>query len=176
MLTSKHVAILIEEGFEDLEVTEPMKALKHAGLKITIVGTGSSNTYNGKTQKTKIHPDAIAAKVKAKDFDAIIIPGGHAPERLRSYKAVVDLIQQAHSENKLICAICHGPQLLIEAGVLRGRTITSANAILVDVKNAGANWVDKPVVKDGNIITSRRPGDLDVFNKAIIDSLQSRSK
>ncbi|MCX6012217.1 MAG: type 1 glutamine amidotransferase [Chloroflexi bacterium] len=174
MLSNKHVAILVEEGFEDLDITEPMKALKHAGFKVTIVGTGSSNIYNGKNGKTKIHPDTIAAKVNAVDFDAIVIPGGHAPDRMRSYKAVVDLVQQAHAANKIIGAICYGSQLLIEAGILRGRTITSCSSIVVDIKNAGANWVDKPVIKDGTIITARKSGDLGIFNKVLIEALNSR--
>jgi protease I len=115
--------------------------------------------------------DTTADKVEASQFDAIIIPGGYAPDKMRLHQPMVDLVRKAHVEGKIIAAVCHGPQLLISADIVKGRRMTSWPSVAVDLKNAGAIWVDEPVVKDGNIITSRKPADLPKFNKAIIEAL-----
>jgi len=171
-LDGKRVAILVEEGFEDSELTEPLKAMKDAGAKVSVVGSGSQEIYHGKKGKAEIKADVTADKVSADDFDAIIVTGGHAPDRMRLYQAMVDLVRKAHDSGKVVAAICHGPQLLISADILRGRRATSWTSVAVDVKNAGANWVDEAMVQDGNIITSRNPRDLPQFNKAIIEALE----
>lgn len=171
-LDGKRVAILVEEGFEDSELTEPLKAMKDAGAKVSVVGSGSQEIYHGKKGEAEIKADVAADKVSAEDFDAIIVTGGHASDRMRLYQSMIDLVRKAHDSGKVVAAICHGPQLLISADILRGRRVTSWISIAVDVKNAGANWVDEAMVQDGNIITSRNPRDLPQFNKAIIEALE----
>ncbi len=171
MLTGKRIAILVEEGFEDSELMEPLRAMKDAGARVMIVGSGSKKSYKGKRGSATITTDTTADKVKAGVFDAIIIPGGYAPDKMRQYQPMVDLIKKAYDEGKVIAAICHGPQLLISADIVRGHRVTSWTSIAVDLKNAGAIWVDAPVVIDNNIITSRKPTDLPKFNKAIIESI-----
>jgi len=172
MLNGKRIAILAEEGFEDSELIEPMRALKDAGARVLIVGSGSQETYRGKRGDATIIVDATADKVKAEDFDAIIVPGGYAPDKMRLYQSMIDLVRKAHDLGKVVAAICHGPQLLISAEIVRGRRVTSWPSIAVDLRNAGADWVDAPVVQDGNLITSRKPADLPRFNKAIIEALR----
>ena len=172
MLDGKRIAILAEEGFEDSELIEPMRALKDAGARVLIVGSGSQETYRGKRGSTTVKVDATADRVKAEDFDAIIVPGGYAPDKMRLHQSMVDLVRQAHDLGKVVATICHGPQLLISADIVRGHRVTSWPSIAVDLRNAGADWVDAPVVKDGNIVTSRKPADLPRFNKAIIEALR----
>jgi protease I len=169
-LTGKRIAILVEEGFEDAEVTESLRAMRDVGARVTVVGSGSQKSYKGK-HGNQVTADTTAEKVTAQDFDAIIIPGGHAPDRMRLHQPMIDLVKQAHDDGKVIAAVCHGPQLLISAGIVRGRRMTSWPSVAVDLKNAGAIWADEPVVRDGNIITSRKPADLPRFNKAIIQAL-----
>ena len=172
MLSGKRIAILAEEGFEDSELVEPMRAMKNAGARVVIVGNGNKETYKGKRGRANVTVDTTADKVSAEDFDGIIVPGGNAPDKMRLHQSMVDLVKTAHNAGKLIAAICHGPQLLISAGILSERRVTSWPSIAVDLRNAGAEWVDAPVVQDGNIITARKPADLPRFNKAIIQALQ----
>ncbi len=172
MLDGKRIAILAEEGFEDSELIEPMRAMKDAGAKVLILGTGSQQSYKGKRGRITVTVDATTDKVKAEDLDAIIVPGGYAADKMRLYQSMVDLVRKAHDAGKLIAAVCHGPQLLISADIVSGRRVTSWPSIAVDLRNAGAEWVDAPVVQDGNIITARKPADLPRFNKAIIEVLQ----
>ena len=172
MLNGKRIAILAEEGFEDSELVEPMRAMKNADARVVIVGSGTKETYKGKRGRAAITVDTTADKVNTKDFDCIIIPGGNAPDKMRLHQSMVDLVKATHNAGKLVAAICHGPQLLISADIVRGRHVTSWPSIAVDLRNAGANWVDVPVAQDGNIITARKPADLPRFNKAIIQALQ----
>ncbi len=171
MLAGKHIAILAEEGFEDSELMEPLRAMKDGGARVVIVGSGSKQSYKGKRGSATIPVDTTADKVKAEDFDAIIIPGGYAPDKMCRHQSMVDLVKKAHDEGKVIAAICHGPQLLISADIVKGRRVTSWSSVAVDLKNAGAIWIDEPVVRDNNIITSRKPADLPKFNKTIIEAL-----
>jgi protease I len=171
MIVGKRIAILAEDDFEDSELMEPLRAMKDAGARVLIVGSGSKQSYKGKRGSATIMVDTTADKVKAEDFDAIIVPGGYAPDKMRLYQPMIDLVKKAYDGGKVIAAICHGPQLLISAGIVRGHRVTSWSSVAVDLKNAGATWVDEPVVRDGNIITSRRPFDLPKFNKAIIEAL-----
>ena len=170
-LEGKRVAILVEQDFEDSELTEPLKAMKDAGAKVTVVGSGSQTSYRGKRGKATIKADFTADKVSAEDFDAVIVPGGYAPDKMRLHQPMVDLVRKAHDSGKVVAAICHGPQLLISADIVRGRRVTSWPSVAVDLVNAGANWVDEPLIQDGNLITSRKPSDLPIFNKAIIQAL-----
>jgi protease I len=171
MLEGKRIAILAEEDFEDSELVEPLRAMKNAGARVIIVGSGTKQSYKGKRGSATVTADVTADKVKAEDFDAIIVPGGYAPDKMRLHQSMIDLVRKAHDLGKVIAAVCHGPQLLISAGVVRGRRVTSWPSVTVDLQNAGANWVDEPVVQDGNLITSRKPADLPRFNKAIVEAL-----
>lgn len=173
-IAGKRVAILVEEDFEDVELTEPMKALKEAGAKVTLVGSGSRTEYHGKRHSVTVKPDTTADKVSAADFDAIFIPGGYAPDKMRLHQPMIDLVKEANRSGKLIAALCHGPQLLISADIVRGKKMTSWASVAVDLKNAGATWVDEAVVKDGNLITSRKPADIPQFNQAVISALEGK--
>lgn len=172
MLDGKRIAILVEEGFEDSELIVPMWGMKNAGAKVLIIGSGSKEIYQGKRGSVAIRVDTTADKVKAEDFDAIIIPGGYAPEKMLQHKSMVELVKKANELGKVIAAVCHGPQLLIAAGIVKGRRLTSWPAVGAELKDAGAKWVDEAVVRDGNLITSRKPADLPRFNKAIIEAMR----
>jgi protease I len=169
-LAGKRVALLVEDEFEDSEVTGPIDLLRGAGITVVVVGTKAGATYHGKKGEA-ITADIGAGAAKIKDFDAVVIPGGHAPDKMRMRHAMVDLARDAMEAGKPVAAICHGPQVLISANVLRGRTLTCWPSIAVDVKNAGGLYVDKPVVEDGNLITSRKIDDVTVFSEAIIRAL-----
>ena len=171
MLSGKRVAMLVEEGFEDRELTGPLDALRDAGAAVTIVGPTAGTEFRGKRGQAVVTSDVAAGAVRIKDFDALVIPGGYAPDKMRMRHTMVDLARDAMEAGKPVAAICHGPQLLISADALRGRTLTCWPSIAVDVKNAGGLYVDKPVVEDGNLITSRKPDDVPMFSEAIIRAL-----
>src|SRR5438876_1439475 len=170
-LAGKRVAVLIEEEFEDRELTGPVAALRDAGATVVIVGPTAGMRFTGKRGEAAVTSDLAAGAARMKDFDALVIPGGHAPDKMRMRHAMVDLAREAMDAGKPVAAICHGPQLLISANALRGRTLTCWPSIAVDVKNAGGLYVDKPVVEDGNLITSRKPDDVPAFSEAIIRAL-----
>ncbi len=170
-LRDKRVALLIEEGFEDREVNGPLEALRAEGAEVVLVGPMAGREFHDKQGRVAVTAEVAAGAAKVASFDAIIIPGGYAPERMRMRHAMVDLVHDAMSAGKLVAAICHGPQLLISADALHGRTLTCWPSIAVDVKNAGGLYVDKPVVEDGNLITSRKPDDIPAFNQAIMRAL-----
>jgi protease I len=174
-LAGKRVAILVEDEFEDRELTGPLDALRAAGADVTIVGATKGGSYRGKRGDATITSDLAAGDARMRDFDALIIPGGHAPDKMRLRHAMVDLTRDAMEAGKPVAAICHGPQLLISANALRGRTLTCWPSIAIDVKNAGGLYVDKPVVEDGNLITSRKPDDVPAFSEAIIRALSRAS-
>jgi protease I len=171
ILSGKRVAILVEDGFEDRELAGPLDALRAAGAKVTIVGAAAGAEYRGKRGDALVTADLAAGAARIKDFDALVIPGGHAPDKMRMRHAMVDLARDAMDAGKPVAAICHGPQVLISANALRGRTLTCWPSIAIDVKNAGGLYVDKPVVEDGNLITSRKPDDVPAFSDAIIRAL-----
>jgi protease I len=170
-LSGKRIALLVEDGFEDREVTGPLEALRASGADVTVVGPTQGATYRGKRGEAAVTAELAAGSARMKDFDALVIPGGHAPDKMRMRHAMVDLVRDAMEAGKTVAAICHGPQLLISANALRGRTLTCWPSIAIDVKNAGGLYVDKPVVEDGNLITSRKPDDVPMFSEAIIRSL-----
>ena len=172
-LAGKRVAMLVEDDYEDHELGGPLEALRAAGATVTVVGPTAGGHFKGKRGVTVIIADAAAGSVSMRDFDALVIPGGHAPGRMRMRHAMVDLAREAMETGKIVAAICHGPQLLISANALRGRTLTCWPSIAIDVKNAGGLYVDKPVVDDGNLITSRKPDDVPLFSEAIIRALSN---
>jgi protease I len=170
-LAGTRVAVLVEEGFEDRELTGPLEALQAAGARVTLVGPTKGTSFTGKRGQATVTSELAAGDATIQDFDAIVIPGGYAPDKMRLRHAMVDLAREAMSADKTVAAICHGPQLLISADALRGRTLTCWPSIAIDVKNAGGMYVDKPVVEDGNLITSRKPDDVPMFSEAIIRAL-----
>ena len=163
--------MLVEEGFEDRELTGPRDALSGAGATVTIVGPTAGTEFRGKRGEAIVTSEVAAGATRIADFDALVIPGGYAPDKMRMRHAMVDLTREAMEAGKPVAAICHGPQLLISANALRGRTLTCWPSIAIDVKNAGGLYVDKPVVEDGNLITSRKPDDVPVFSEALIRAL-----
>ena len=169
--TNKRVAILIETGVEDSEFQVPYKALKMAGFDVVVLGSRMNSTYVGKNGKVSQKPDATTTESRPEEFDAVIIPGGMAPDTMRTNPNTVKFVQDAMAQGKLIAAVCHGPQVLIEGDLLKGKNATGYRAIRKDIINAGANYIDEPLVVDGNLITSRRPGDLAIFTTAILSRL-----
>lgn len=170
-LAGKRVAVLVEEGFDRRELVEPVEALRQAGAEVVIVGPTAAGSYRDKTGELTVATELPMGAARAQEFDAMVIPGGHAPDRMRMRHAMVDLARDMMTLGKVVAAVCHGPQVLISADVLRGRTLTCWPSIAVDVKNAGGLYVDKPVAIDGNLITARKPDDLPLFNEAIIRAL-----
>ncbi|MBW4582685.1 MAG: DJ-1/PfpI/YhbO family deglycase/protease [Tildeniella nuda ZEHNDER 1965/U140] len=168
---AKRVALLIEQQVEDSEFQIPYNALKKAGATVIVLGSRMNEEYKGKQGSLSIKADATPTEVLAKDFDAVIIPGGMAPDAMRTNRNMVRFVGEAIAQEKWVAAICHGPQLLIEGDWVRGKRVTGFKAIRKDLQNAGARVVDEPLVVDGNLITSRRPGDLPLFTTAILNRL-----
>jgi protease I len=168
-LQGKRVAMVLAKNFEDIEATDPKEYLEGHGATVTVIGL-ERGEIEGK-KGARIEADTTFGKVSVDDFDALVIPGGGSPEQLRIHDAPVRFTREFTESGKPVASICHGPQLLISADVLRGRTITCVATIRDDVKNAGANYVDEEVTVDGNLISSRVPKDLPAFNEAIAESL-----
>jgi protease I len=166
-LSSKRVAILIEEDFEDRELPLLLDSLRAAGLTVTVVGPIAGTEYHGKRRDAVLRSDMGAGTARMKDFDIVVVPGGYAPDRIRLRHAMVDLVREALESGKPVAAIDHGPMLLITVNALRGRTATCWPSIAIDVKNAGGRYVDRPVVEDGPIITARKWDDVPAFCEAI---------
>jgi len=169
-LQGKRVAILAENLYQELELWYPLLRMREAGAEVKVVGTGSATTYTSK-HGYPASVDVAASDVTAADFDAVIIPGGYAPDLMRRYPAMVNLVREAFNQGKVVAAICHAGWMLASAGVLNGKTATCVPAIRDDVVNAGATYVDAEVAQDGNLITSRTPTDLPAFCRTIINAL-----
>ena len=172
-LSGKRIAFLVEEGFEAREVTEPLASLRSEGADVVLIGASATATYRDKTGAETVTAQASAGASRMRDFDALVIPGGYAPDKMRMRHAMVDMAADAMAASKPVAAICHGPQVLISANVLRGRTLTCWPSIAIDVQNAGGLYVDRPVVRDGNLITSRKVDDIGAFTEAIIEAVGS---
>jgi protease I len=167
------VAFVVGEDFEDTEFRVPFDRVRQAGHEAVLVGAKAGQELHGKKGKETVRTEQAASQLDAKDFDAIVIPGGYSPDHLRMDAGVVSFVRAASQAKKPIAAVCHGPSLLIEADLVRGRTITSWPSIRRDLINAGATWVDERVVEDGGLITSRNPHDVDAFSQAIMKRLPS---
>jgi protease I len=165
------VAFVLTDDFEDSEFRVPYDRVKGAGHEITVVGTEAGKEVKGKQGKETFTPDASPDQVSAEEFDALVIPGGYSPDKLRINSGVVKFVEAFTGGGKPVAAICHAGSLLIEADAVRGRTVTSWPSIRTDLINAGAEWVDREVVEDGNLITSRKPDDLDAFSQAVLARL-----
>lgn len=174
-LKGKKVAILSVSGFEASELFEPKKALEKEGAKVYIVSPEPAKIKGWKDGNwySEIDVDVMVYNTKVADFDALVIPGGVInPDKLRRDQASVQFVKDFILSKKPVAAICHGPQMLIEANVVNGRTLTSFYSIKKDLQNAGAKWIDQDVVVDNGLITSRNPSDLVAFNQKIVEALQ----
>jgi protease I len=165
------VAMIIDEMFEDAEARVPYDRLTAAGHEVVVVGRESHKSLTGKRGEETITTDECIDDVSASQFDALVIPGGYSPDRLRTDDRMVALARALLQAGKPVAAVCHAGSLLIEAGIASGRTVTSWESIKTDLINAGARWVDDEVVEDGNLITSRKPDDLPAFCDAILRQL-----
>jgi protease I len=173
-LSGKKVAILTENGFEESELTSPRKALLDAGATVQIVSPQKDKVkaWNHDHWSIELPVDVNIAVADAEDYDALMIPGGVMnPDQMRVNPDCVDFAQQFLEEGKPVAAICHGPQLLIETGLLSGRNMTSFPSVRTDLENAGVNWADLEVVTDHGLVTSRSPADLEAFNKKMIEEI-----
>jgi protease I len=171
-LDGKKVAILVADGFEQVEMTKPREALDEAGAETKIVSlkSGKIQGMNHADKGDKFDVDFTLDEARPEEFDALMIPGGLMnPDALRSNEDALEFTRHFFREGKPVAAICHGPWVLIDAGVVRGRTLTSWPAIKTDVKNAGGNWVNEEVVVDNGLVTSRKPDDIPAFNKKMIE-------
>jgi protease I len=172
-LEGKRVIVFAEEMYEDPELWYPYYRLIEAGAEVRLIGTGSATTYNSKHgYPAKVH--ASAGEISVDEVDAIIIPGGFAPDRLRRYPAVLNLVREGLNRGKVVAAICHAGWVLASAGVLKGRKATGVSAIKDDMVNAGATWVDQEAVIDGTLITARTPADLPAWCRAIIEVMEKQ--
>jgi len=169
-LKGKRVAVLAENMYQELELWYPLLRLREAGAETFVVGTGSDGTYKSKNGYP-VQVDVTADQVSAADVDAVVIPGGYAPDLMRRYPAMVNLVREAFEQGKVVAAICHAGWMLASAGVVQGKEATCFFAIKDDLVNAGATYVDAEVVRDGNLITSRVPSDLPAFCRTIIEAL-----
>jgi protease I len=169
-LQGKRIAYLVEDGFEDLEFWVPMMRLREEGAEVTVVGTGSARVYHGKHGLTAT-PDTTADQVTADQFDAVVIPGGWAPDRLRRYDSVLRLVRDTYNQGKIIGAICHAGWVPISAGIVRGHRATGTVAIKDDLVNAGAEWVDAPALRDGNLVWGRVVEDIPVFCRELVAAI-----
>jgi protease I len=169
-LKGKRVAILAETLYQELELWYPLFRLQEAGADVMVVGSGTEKTYTGKFGYP-VTVDKNAAEVQVIDFDAVIVPGGYAPDHMRRYPEMVALVRQAYERGRIVAAICHGGWMLASARILKGKKVTAFFAIKDDLVHAGAEFVDQEVCVDGNLITSRKPEDLPAFMRAIIASL-----
>ena len=170
-LQGKKVAILVTDGFEQVELTEPRKALDQAGAKTEVVSPaqGQVKGWNYTEWGDKLPVDVPLQQAKPENYDALLLPGGVMnPDHLRMNPDAVRFVKHFVDAGKPIAAICHGPWTLIEAGAVKGKKMTSWPSLQTDLKNAGANWVDQQVVHDGNLVTSRKPDDIPAFNQEMV--------
>lgn len=173
-LKGKKIAILATDGFEQAELTEPRKALEEAGAQTVVIApkSGEIKGWNVKEWGDTVKVDKTLDNANPNEYDALVLPGGVLnPDHLRMEPAAVNFVKQFAASGKTTAAICHGPWTLLEAGVLKGKTVTSWPSLKTDLKNAGANWVDQEVVTDGQFIFSRKPDDIPAFSRAIIESV-----
>ena len=165
------VAIVLGPDFEDSELEAPLTALREHGHEVVVVGLDREE-LTGKRGDVTCTPDATVADVRPNDVDALVIPGGYSPDHLRTDDAMVRFVKAVADSGRPVAAICHAGSLLIEAGLVAGRTVTSWPSIRTDLVNAGAAWMDQEVVVDGNLVTSRRPDDLPAFVATLIGQLE----
>lgn len=169
------IAFIMDEMFEDSEFRVPFERVKEAGHEPVIVGLESGKKISGKKGKETVTTDTAIDEVSADQFDGLVIPGGYSPDKIRSNAKMVELTRRICEAGKPVAAICHAGWMLAEADLIKGKTVTSWPSIKTDLVNAGAEWVDQEVAEDGNLITSRKPDDLEAFSKAFLLQLEQQS-
>jgi protease I len=169
-LSGRRLAVLAEDIYEDLELLYPLFRMREAGAEVVVVAP-QAKTYTSK-HGYPVTADRASTEIRADEIDGLIIPGGFAPDKMRRDPNLVRLVREAFDQGKVVAAICHAGWMLAEADICRGRTLTSVGAIKTDLINAGATWVDREVVQDGNLITSRTPPDLPAFCRTLIAALR----
>jgi len=169
-LIGKRVACLVEEDFEDLELWVPVMRLREEGAIVTLVGSGRQESFHGK-YGIPAKPEVNADKVRAENFDALIIPGGWAPDKLRRFPVITNLVRSMYLEGKIIGTICHGGWVLISAGIVEGHKATGTVAIKDDLINAGAVWVDESAIRDGNLVWGRVVEDIPNYCRLLVEAL-----
>ena len=168
--SSRRIAILAEDDYQELELHYPRLRLIEAGMHVTVLGAGKDAYHSIKGYAAR--PDAQVAEVNADDFDAVVIPGGMAPDKMRRHPEMVNFVRKIHEQGKPVAWICHAGWMAVSADIVRGRRVTSFSSIRDDMVNAGAEWVDEPVVRDGNLISSRVPDDLPAFCRELLAALE----
>lgn len=167
------IAVLVENGFEDIELLYPYYRFQEAGYRVEVVGPEAGVVYSGKkggSIKSTLTPEGVDLG----EYAAVVVPGGWAPDRMRTKPGIVQLVRDANSKGLVIAAICHAAQLLVEADILRGRKLTCVSSVSTDVKNAGGEYLNQEVVVDGNLVTSRTPPDMPAWCRETLRVLESR--
>lgn len=174
-LVGRHIAILATDGFEQSELMEPRRLLDKAGAQTEVIAPGGASEikgWSGKNWGESVKVDKPLQKARVDDYDALVLPGGVMnPDKLRLEPEAIALIKAFDDAGKPVAAICHGPWILIDAGLVKGRKVTSWPSLRKDLENAGARWEDSEVVRDGQLITSRKPADIPAFTEALMDAL-----
>ncbi len=170
-LKNKRIAFLVEEGFEDLEFWAVYMRLCEEGAHITVVAPKASVTYRSKSGGLSATSDAAADAIAASDVDAVVVPGGWAPDKLRRYESVKQLVRETYTRGKIVGMICHAGWVGVSAGIVKGHRATGSIAIKDDLENAGATWVDAPAFRDGNIVWGRVVADIPDFNRELVSAI-----
>lgn len=171
-LENKKIAVFLEEGFEDLEFWVPVMRLREEGATVTIVGVEAGKKVKGKNALTATS-DVAAKDMSAKDIDAVVVPGGWAPDKLRRYPAVTKIVRDAYEQGKIVGLICHAGLVGISAGIVKGHRATGSLGIKDDLVNAGATWVDEPAFRDGNLVWGRVVEDIPAFCRELVQALSN---
>lgn len=173
-LKGKRIAVLVGPGYEDLEFWVPLMRMQEEGAETTVVGIKAGETYLSKSGGLPATADVGADQVRPEDFDAVLVPGGWAPDKLRRYAAVLSLVRGAYEQGKVVGAICHAGLVLISAGIVRGHRATGSLGIKDDLVNAGATWVDEPAFREGNLVWGRVVPDIPAFCRELMTALTSK--
>ncbi len=171
-LSSKRIAVFVEEGFEDLEFWVTVMRLREEGAQVTIVGVKANHTVKSKNGGLTATSQVAADLVRADDFDAVVVPGGWAPDKLRRYPSVTGLVRRAYEQGKIIGLICHAGLVGISAGIVKGHRATGSLGIKDDLVNAGATWVDEPAFRDGNLVWGRVVEDIPDFSRELVQAIE----
>jgi protease I len=171
-LEGKHIAVFVADGFEDLEFWVTVMRLREEGARVTIAGQRAAESYKGKHCLTAAS-DVAAADLRAEDFDAVVVPGGWAPDKLRRYGAVTGFVRKMYDEHKVVGLICHAGLVGISAGIVAGRRATGSLGIKDDLVNAGAIWVDEPALRDGNLVWGRVVEDIPAFCRELVAAIEA---
>jgi len=169
---AKKVAVLLGQGFEDSEFKVPYDRLKAEGFDVDVIGREAGEELEGDKHQVRIRATRSISDARPQEYDALVLPGGYSPDKLRADERFVRFVKEFDASKKPLAAVCHGPQLLITAGLVKGRTLTAWTTIQEDLRQIGATVKDEPVVRDGNWITSRKPDDLQQFSDAVVQALR----